>query len=128
MHSGGVGPMTVALLLKNTVENAKRLLAPATWRLTPLTLALESPVPADIVIASAQKPKAINLIAAEVGLKHSEVDLYGKNKAKVGLDVLKRLASKFFKNENVSCVGGRVAEAVSHSQIGRWDDYFVTEL
>ena len=87
--------MTVALLLKNTVENAKRLLAPSTWRLTPLTLALELPVPADIVIASAQKPKPIDVIAAEVGLKHSEVDLYGKNKAKVGLEVLKRLASKF---------------------------------
>ena len=88
---GGVGPMTVALLLKNTVENAKRLMAPVAWRLTPLTLALESPVPADIVIASGQKPKPIDVIAAEVGLKTSEVDLYGKNKAKVSLDVLNRL-------------------------------------
>ena len=91
---GGVGPMTVALLLKNTVENAKRLTTPAQWRLAPLSLALESPVPADIVIASAQKPKPIDVVAAEVGLKHSEVDLYGKNKAKVGLEVLKRLAGE----------------------------------
>ena len=94
--SGGVGPMTVALLLKNTVENAKRLLITtstrASWNLTPLTLTLETPVPADIVIASGQKPKPIRVVAEEVGLVNEEVDLYGKNKAKVGLQVLDRLA------------------------------------
>ena len=88
--------MTVALLLKNTVENAKRLCSSAasSWRICPLPLTLESPVPADIVIASAQKPKHIDVVAKEVGLKTEEVDLYGKNKAKVSLDVLKRMASK----------------------------------
>lgn len=93
---GGVGPMTVALLLKNTVENAKRLYSAAasSWRINPLALTLETPVPADIVIASAQKPKHIQVVAKEVGLKLDEVDLYGKNKAKVTLDVLKRMANQ----------------------------------
>ena len=86
--------MTVALLLKNTVENAKRLAAPTAWRLSPLPLRPESPVPADIVIALAQKPKPIDVVAAEAGLKPGEVDLYGRSKAKVSLDVLKRLAGE----------------------------------
>ena len=88
--------MTVALLLKNTVENAKRLhsAAASSWRINPLALTLETPVPADIVIASAQKPKHIQVVAKEVGLRPDEVDLYGKNKAKVTLDVLKRMASE----------------------------------
>ena len=52
---------------------------------------LLNPVPSDIAIASNQTPKDINVVAEEVGLLSSEVNLYGKKKAKVSLDVLKRL-------------------------------------
>ncbi|XP_060576562.1 C-1-tetrahydrofolate synthase, cytoplasmic-like isoform X2 [Ruditapes philippinarum] len=95
---GGVGPMTVAMLLQNTVEQAKRslntVLESSTWRLTPLELKLKSPVPSDIDIAQAQTPKYINKLAEEVNLLPVEVDLYGKKKAKVSLSVLDRLAAQ----------------------------------
>jgi len=51
-----------------------------------------TPVP-DIDIATSQKPKPIGDLSREVGLIPEEVDLHGKNKAKVSLDVLKRLSA-----------------------------------
>lgn len=42
----------------------------------------------------AQMPKDISLLAGEVGLLSSEVDLYGKKKAKVSLSVLERLRDR----------------------------------
>ena len=45
-------------------------------------------------MARAQVPKDISLLASEVGLLPSEVDLYGKKKAKVALSVLNRLQSR----------------------------------
>ncbi len=48
-------------------------------------------VPSDLEIAQAAKLKPIMEIAKSIGLKEDELDLYGKWKAKVSLDVLKRL-------------------------------------
>ena len=48
----------------------------------------------DIDIAMAQTPKDISDVASEVGLLTSEVDLYGKKKAKVSLSVLDRLGTQ----------------------------------
>jgi formate--tetrahydrofolate ligase len=48
-------------------------------------------VPSDLDIAQAAKLKPIMEIAKSIGLKEDELDLYGKWKAKVSLDVLKRL-------------------------------------
>ena len=45
----------------------------------------------DIEIAMAQLPKDIALMASEVGILPSEIDLYGKKKAKVSLKILDRL-------------------------------------
>ena len=45
----------------------------------------------DIEIARSQTPKDVSELAAEIGLLSSEVDFYGKKKAKVDLSVLKRL-------------------------------------
>jgi len=96
---GGVGPMTVAMLLSNTVDGAKRELEQSQrgvgemWKISPLQLKLEKPVPADIDIASAQVPKDISELASEIGLLPNEVDLYGNKKAKVSLEVLDRLRS-----------------------------------
>lgn len=91
---GGVGPMTVAMLMWNTVLAAKRqfekLIAPA-WPLKTLRLNLVQPVPSDIIIARSQNPKDIADLAAEVGLYPNEISQYGKTKAKVSLSVLNRL-------------------------------------
>jgi formyltetrahydrofolate synthetase len=61
------------------------------WKLTPTPLALRSPVPADIEIAQAARLKPITQLAEEIGLRPEEIELYGPYKAKVKLDVLKRL-------------------------------------
>ncbi|KAL4706337.1 hypothetical protein ACJJTC_016631 [Scirpophaga incertulas] len=91
---GGVGPMTVAMLMRNTAQAARRqlarLLAPA-WPLKPLRLAPRSPPPSDITIARDQTPKDITELAAEVGLAASEVSPHGRTKAKISLSVLERL-------------------------------------
>ncbi|KAJ1922737.1 tetrahydrofolate synthase [Tieghemiomyces parasiticus] len=89
---GGVGPMTVAMLLQNTYEGARRAYDQfLVRRVTPNPLELQSPVPSDIDIAMAQSPKPIANLLEELQLLPSEYDLFGKYKAKVGLDVLKRL-------------------------------------
>jgi formyltetrahydrofolate synthetase len=49
------------------------------------------PVPSDIDIAQAAELSPVTQIIDELGLLHEEVDLYGKYKAKVNLDVLERL-------------------------------------
>ena len=51
-------------------------------------------VPSDIEIAQACKMKPISQIAEEVGLLPDELDLHGRYKAKVHLDVRDRLAGK----------------------------------
>jgi methylenetetrahydrofolate dehydrogenase (NADP+) / methenyltetrahydrofolate cyclohydrolase / formyltetrahydrofolate synthetase len=95
---GGVGPMTVAMLMENTLQAALRSLPSAAdspavtkWKLSPLPLHRLTPVPSDIEIANAQKPKPILKMAHEVGLLDSEVEPYGHTKAKVLLTVTKRL-------------------------------------
>ncbi|KAH8294084.1 hypothetical protein KR054_008175, partial [Drosophila jambulina] len=94
---GGVGPMTVAMLMKNTVRSAARALErhlSTQWTLQPLPIQPLRPVPSDIVIARAQKPKDIAWLAKEIGLEAREVSLYGSKKAKISLSVLERLADK----------------------------------
>ncbi|KAL1944657.1 hypothetical protein VTO73DRAFT_3087 [Trametes versicolor] len=92
---GGVGPMTVALLMVNTLKAAERL-----WeetrarRIKPLKLDILAKVPSDIEIAMAQTPKPVAQLAHELGLHPDEVELYGKYKAKVELSVLDRLAHR----------------------------------
>ncbi|RCN48732.1 putative formate--tetrahydrofolate ligase, partial [Ancylostoma caninum] len=49
------------------------------------------PVPSDIAISRAQPPKDVEQVAKEVGVLPEELDPYGRKKAKVSLDVLKRL-------------------------------------
>lgn len=91
---GGVGPMTVAMLMENTVESAKRFLqkyTPGKWNIECTTVNPETPVPSDIVISRSQAPKPINKLTREIGLLSEEVELYGKTKAKILLSTLKRL-------------------------------------
>ncbi|EEA19024.1 hypothetical protein EYB25_009101 [Talaromyces marneffei] len=92
---GGVGPMTVAMLLKNVVSSAKSYFDKQRDRhVTPLPIKLLNPVPSDIAISRAQKPKAITKIAAEVGIAAHELEPYGHTKAKVSLSVLDRLSHR----------------------------------
>ena len=52
------------------------------------------PVPSDLEIAQAAQPKPILEIAAELGLDEEDLILYGRYKAKVHLDVLKKLEDR----------------------------------
>ncbi|TTC73829.1 C-1-tetrahydrofolate synthase, cytoplasmic [Bagarius yarrelli] len=94
---GGVGPMTVAMLMQNTVLGAKRFLQahePGKWNISYTKLNLQRPVPSDIVISRCCTPKPIDRLAREIGLLSDEVELYGKTKAKVQLETIDRLKSQ----------------------------------
>ncbi|KAM3438663.1 hypothetical protein NHJ13734_004066 [Beauveria thailandica] len=89
---GGVGPMTVAMLLENVVEATNVFFENEKLRKTvPLPLQLLDPVPSDIAISRAQTPKQITRIASEVGIAPHELEPYGAYKAKVDLGLLQRL-------------------------------------
>ena len=60
-------------------------------KFTPTKIDLQNPVPADIEIARKGKLKPVTLIAEELGLLPEEFEQYGPYKAKVKLEVLKRL-------------------------------------
>ena len=60
----------------------------------PTKLKLLKPVPSDIEIAQAGKLKPILEIAKELGIKESELELFGPYKAKIKLEILNRLAKK----------------------------------
>jgi len=51
-------------------------------------------LPSDIDIAQSHKPKLISEIAKLAGVRHDELEFYGNYKAKVSLDLLKRLADR----------------------------------
>ncbi|KAI5954443.1 ADE3 [Candida jiufengensis] len=94
---GGVGPMTVACLLDNVIIAAKNHYSKnnATPKFTnPLKLNLQKPVPSDFEISRAQQPKKITQVAEEAGILDSELEPFGFYKAKVSLDILKRLQNK----------------------------------
>ncbi|KAB5539376.1 C-1-tetrahydrofolate synthase [Coniochaeta sp. 2T2.1] len=89
---GGVGPMTVAMLLQNVVEaTTLHFEKQKQRRIVPLPLKLLDPVPSDIAVSRAQIPKQITRVAKEVGISEVELEPYGAHKAKVDLTLLKRL-------------------------------------
>ncbi|KAF8844963.1 FTHFS-domain-containing protein [Paxillus ammoniavirescens] len=92
---GGVGPMTVALLMENVATSALRFFEQTRARkVKPLPLDIKAKVPSDIEIAMAQTPKPVVQLAQEIGLLPDELESYGKYKAKVELSVLDRLARR----------------------------------
>lgn len=92
---GGVGPMTVAMLMNNTFEAAKRQWSSRRAKqLIPLPLEIKEKVPSDIEIAVAQTPKPVAEIAEEIGVHPDEVESYGRYKAKIELSVLDRLKDR----------------------------------
>jgi methylenetetrahydrofolate dehydrogenase (NADP+) / methenyltetrahydrofolate cyclohydrolase / formyltetrahydrofolate synthetase len=61
---------------------------------TPTRIKLLRPVPSDIEIAQAAKLKPIVQVAAELGIRENELELYGPYKAKIKLEILERLKDK----------------------------------
>ena len=89
---GGVGPMTVAMLMQNVVNSANAYFERLKQRqIMPLPLRLQKPVPSDIAISRVQHPKYITQVAKEVGIAPHELEPYGAYKAKVDLKLLNRL-------------------------------------
>ncbi|KAL1253704.1 hypothetical protein QQF64_015933 [Cirrhinus molitorella] len=91
---GGVGPMTVAMLMKNTVESAKRFLqtyTPGKWNIVYTKKKPQKPQPSDAEISWSYQSKPIGQLAKEVGLFSEEVEPYGRSRAKIRLDALKRM-------------------------------------
>lgn len=100
---GGVGPMTVAMLMQNTFTAAKRVydsennISDSNSPIfNKLPLNLLKPVPSDFEISRAQIPKKITDIALESGIHSNEFEPYGFVKGKVDLNILDRLKN----NEN----------------------------
>ena len=91
---GGVGPMTVIMLLQNTLQAAEKFLAGHSEPVEYLHPTILEPVPSDIDIAMAQTPKPVTQIGQELGLLPSELESYGQYKAKVNLSVLERLSGR----------------------------------
>ena len=92
---GGVGPMTVAMLLQNVVDSATSYFERQKARhIRPLPIKLKSPVPSDIAISRAQQPKPITQIADEIGIAPYELEPYGAYKGKVDLTLLQRLGHR----------------------------------
>ena len=59
-----------------------------------MSLKTPRPVPPDIEIAQAAELRPVVKVAADLGLSEDDIDLYGKFKAKIHLDVLDRLRDR----------------------------------
>ncbi|KAI4898018.1 hypothetical protein NFI96_016652, partial [Prochilodus magdalenae] len=91
---GGVGPMTVVMLMENTVTSAKRFLQmykPGKWNVSYTKIKPLKPQPSDVQISHLYTRNPIGQLAKEVGLLSTEVEPYGTSRLKVRLEALKRL-------------------------------------
>ncbi|NWY65544.1 C1TM protein, partial [Erithacus rubecula] len=89
-----VGSLAVAMRMQNMVKNLERRIQSQRhrkWDFHSLKLQPLSPVPSDIEISRAQSPKAVDVLAKEIGLLTDEIEIYGQTKAKVRLSLLERL-------------------------------------
>ncbi len=89
-------PVKKAVAKKVVVKKKAVVKKPAARKFpyAPTKLKLLSPVPSDIEIAQAGKLKPIVQIAKELGIKESELEMYGPYKAKIKLEILDRLAKR----------------------------------
>ncbi|KAI5615147.1 C-1-tetrahydrofolate synthase, cytoplasmic isoform X1 [Silurus asotus] len=91
---GGVGPMTVAMLMENTVRSAQKFLQmyrPGKWSVTYTKLKPHRPWASDAWISQCAARKPILQLAKEIGLFSKEMERYDRSRARVSLDVLQRL-------------------------------------
>ncbi|XP_075269907.1 monofunctional C1-tetrahydrofolate synthase, mitochondrial isoform X2 [Opisthocomus hoazin] len=92
-----VGSLAIAMRMQNMVKNMERWIQSQQyrkWDLRCLKLQPLSPVPSDIEISRAQSPKAVDVLAKEIGLLTDEIESYGQTKAKVRLSLLERLKNQ----------------------------------
>ncbi len=75
-------------------KTVKKVTPKKSFAFKPTKLTLRRPVPSDIEIAQAAKIKPILQVAAELGIRENELELYGPYKAKVKLEILERLKNK----------------------------------
>jgi methylenetetrahydrofolate dehydrogenase (NADP+) / methenyltetrahydrofolate cyclohydrolase / formyltetrahydrofolate synthetase len=83
-----------AAVKKTPAKKVVKKAATAKTAFQPTKLKLLRPVPSDIEIAQAAKLKPILQIAEELGIRESELELFGPYKAKIKLEILERLKSK----------------------------------
>ncbi|XP_054844158.1 monofunctional C1-tetrahydrofolate synthase, mitochondrial [Eublepharis macularius] len=89
-----VDQLAMAICMQNLVKLSERWLQAQqykNWKLRCLKLQPRSPVPSDIEISRGQSPKAVDVLAREIGLLTDEIEIYGQTKAKVRLSLLERL-------------------------------------
>lgn len=79
---------------KKVVKKIAKKAAPVKAAFQPTKLKLLRPVPSDIDIAQAAKLKPITQIAAELGIKENELELFGPYKAKIKLEILDRIGKR----------------------------------
>ncbi|XP_056619920.1 C-1-tetrahydrofolate synthase, cytoplasmic [Triplophysa dalaica] len=94
---GGVGPMTVAMLMKNTVQSANRFLQthrPGRWNIVYTKMKPQKPQPSGITVSCSRPAKPIAQLAREMGLFSDEVETYGTSRAMIQLGVLKRMENQ----------------------------------
>ncbi|CAL8316984.1 unnamed protein product [Merluccius merluccius] len=97
MSQNGMAHLTAAYRMQNVVLGSCRWLQEQqykAWSLRSLKLQPLTPVPSDIAISRAQAPKPVQQLAMEIGLLPSELEAYGRNKAKVRLSLLDRLQAE----------------------------------
>ena len=80
------------VVAKKVVKKAAPAKSAVKFKATKLKLV--RPVPSDIDIAQASDIKPITQIAAELGIREDELELYGPYKAKIKLEILERLKNR----------------------------------
>ncbi|CAI5770280.1 monofunctional C1-tetrahydrofolate synthase, mitochondrial isoform X1 [Podarcis lilfordi] len=92
--SEDLGQLAMAMCMQNFVKISEQWIQTQqykSWNLRCLKLQPLSPVPSDIEISRGQNPKAVDVLAREIGLLADEIEIYGQTKAKVRLSLLERL-------------------------------------
>lgn len=79
---GGVGPMTVAMLLKNVFHAAAKQ-AERHNNVSNLPLQIKRPIPSDLEISRSHHPRSIVELATSMGLSKRDIKIYGNYKAKI---------------------------------------------
>ena len=83
-----------SVVKKAVIAKKKAVVRKAASGFIATKLKLLRPVPSDIDIAQAAKLKPILQVAAELGIRENELELYGPYKAKVKLEILERLKNR----------------------------------
>ena len=84
--------VTLSSRTKKVVKKVVKKATAVKFKATKLKLV--RPVPSDIDIAQASDIKPITQIAAELGIREDELELYGPYKAKIKLEILERLKNR----------------------------------